>query len=139
MKETKELYSLLGSAVNAGYASMEDRKIDFADLGKVFDPLMKGQDGVQGVGDFPAELAAADVAAKQDGVASFGRELKSLPADDAYDITQMISGLQSTVSLVVRKTRKDTADRIAAALANGPQAASGKAITGDDLLALIGD
>ena len=139
-KETTEAAILLGSGINAGYASMSDGTIDFADVGKVFDPLMKGQDGIQGIGDIPTELAAATPEAKEEGKARFAGELESVPAEDAYDITQMYGGFQSTISLVVRKTRKDTANRIAAALNSGPRPASAdgaRPVTGEDLLALI--
>ena len=139
MKETNEAGTLLGAGVNAGYASMEDGEINFKDVSHVFDPLMKGQAGVQGVGEIGAELALATPESKDAGTATFARELKDVPAEDAYDIEKMYAGLQSAVSLATRKTRKKTADQIAAALQNGPQAASGKPLTGDNLLALIED
>ena len=139
-KETTESAILAGSGINAIYSSLSDGTIDFGDVGKVFDPIMKGQDGIQGVGEIPAELAAASSEAKEETKARFAAELKSVPAEDAYDIAEMYGGIQSTISLVVRKTRKDTADQIAAALNSGPRAASAdgaRPVTGEELLALI--
>ena len=140
MKETIELYILLGSLINAGYASLEDGEINFGDVGKVFDPLMKGQDGVQGVGEYPTEQATATPDQKEEALARLAAELKNLPADDAYDLRNIAAGAQSIVSIMVRKTRKSTADQIAAALNSGPRPAAadgGRPVTGEELLALI--
>ena len=141
MKETKELNRLAGKLVNAGYDIAEDGQINFADLPKLFDPLMAGQAGVDGIGMTATELATATPAQKAEAVDAFADELKSASIDesDAGDITQIFAGIQAVRAMVARKTRKETADQIAAALRNGPQAASGEPLTGDDLLALIED
>jgi hypothetical protein len=141
MKETKELNRLAGSAINAGYAAMEDGVIDFKDVSEVFDPLMKGQDGVQGIGELGDELAIATPEQKQDSTNNFAAELDELPEDDAFDITRIYAGIESAISITKRATRKATLEAVAARLneQDGPTIASAESWTAKRLEAMIAE
>jgi hypothetical protein len=141
VKETKELNRLVGAGINAGYASMEDGVIDFKDVSDVFDPLMKGQDGVQGIGEVGEELALATIDEKLDSTSSFANELDEVSSEDAFDITRIYGGIESAISLAKRATRKATLQAVAASLneSQGPGVASAEAWTIERLEAMIAE
>lgn len=140
MKNTNEVGSFLGAVTNAGYKSMEDGTINLSDVSNLLSPVLKGEDAVKEIGESYGELALATPEQKTQGATAFSGELGSaVPSDDKFDLSAFYAGLQSAISMIARKTRKETADKIAARLQSMPMAASGEPLTGDDLLALIED
>ena len=141
MKETKELNRLAGKLVNAGFEIAEDKKVDFSDLPKVFDPLMAGQSGVDGIGETTGELAAASNAAMDEATEAFAAELQSgnMSAEDKYDIAMAYAGVQSARRMIARTARRQTLEQVAQAMNNQPQIASGEPWTADRLEAMLSD
>jgi hypothetical protein len=138
LKETKEFVSLLSSGIAATYKSLSDGKLTLTDIGNYINVFLRGEQGIQGVSEITSELADATPDGKQGVVDDVTDELLGdVPVDDAADIAALIGGIQGAVSMAARKTKKSTLTKVAAALNNGPIAASGDGWTAEQLAELI--
>lgn len=107
-KQTNEFNALIGSGVNSGYESMADGRFSFDDIFKHWiDTALKGESGITGANEIPSELAVATIGDKVGYKEAFDQELTAVNEDDAYDISAGLHGIQSIVSLVARKARKE--------------------------------
>lgn len=119
MKNVQELGDLIGSLINAGFKSLEDKKLNLQDLANFLDPIFKAQPAIDGIGLVGRENAEATVAEREAVKKSFSTQLNSVQESDRYDLSEVFSGFLAAYRMGYKIGNKDGEQGLIADLVAG--------------------
>ena len=92
MKNLNELNALIAASINAMFSALDDKKIDFSDVGKFLDPILKAAPAIQDIGEVGRENAALEVPQRDQLNRDFVQGLPSVPQSVADDLARVQGG-----------------------------------------------
>lgn len=93
MKNVLELAGFTGATVNAVFSALDDGKLDFSDIAKFIDPVLKGSDAIKDINLVGAENAALTIPQRDQVNAELLRSMPMVDQSTADDITRIAGGI----------------------------------------------
>ena len=93
MKNVLELAGFTVAPVNAVFSALDDGKLDFSDIAKFIDPVLKGSDAIKDINLVGAENAALTIPQRDQVNAELLRSMPMVDQSTADDITRIAGGI----------------------------------------------